>query len=332
MDRRLHAIADSLAGDVRSGAAEMMGTVLDGILAIPDDDAAAIPTREWEDFAVAMHRGKPSIAPVFNIANSIMLLAEEGASGLARLREVLTEMKKMEKRSGPLIAEEAARSVKGDWIMTTSYSSTVAKALLALSERRSVKVTITESAPGAEGRQFARLLSEHMDCEIIYDSTIFARMADVDAAITGADSMTGGGLINKVGTRALAEAARSAGVPAYALCGWSKVCPVILSDLMVRDEVIGERLSEHIQVFESTPLDLFAEAITDRGTMTPPHLRTAIKSGRVARGWSARGLIRAPPPESISRTSALWPLQGRRPRTGSTLCNRRSARPPPFRL
>lgn len=296
MDRRLKDIVDRLDGDVQSGAAELMNVVLDSILAVPDADIAAIPAGEWEDFAAAMHRIKPSIAPIFNIANSIMLLAEEGPAGLPRLHATLADMREREKRSGPLIAAGALRDIKGDWLMTTSYSSTVYKTLLALSEDRPIKVTVAESAPGKEGMQFAKLLSEHIECEVIYDSTVFARMADVDGAITGADSIAGSGLINKVGTRALTEAARAYQVPAYAVCGWNKVCPVELSDLVIKDDISGERLTEHVQIFESTPLELFRSIITDRGTMSPEKLNKKLKADGVAKGWYFRGILQPPAP------------------------------------
>lgn len=271
-----------------------MISVLDSILEMPDAAIAAVPAKEREDFAAALHEGRPSIAPVFNIANSIMLPAE--GEGMPRVREVLTGLRERESRSAPLIAGEALRETKGDWLMTTSYSSTVRHALLAISEVRPIKVTVAGSAPGAEGRQFARLLSEHMECEVVPDPTVFARMAEVDGAVAGADAITASGLINKVGTGALAEAARVHGVPAYAVCGWSKVCPAELSDLAAKDTVPGARPVEHLQVFERTLLELFGSIITDRGAMGPAELRAALKEGGAARGWCSRGLLRPPTP------------------------------------
>lgn len=295
MDPRLREIAETLANDNNSGASEMMSAVLNSLLAIPDDDMADIPAGEWEDFAVALYRGKPSIAPVFNVANTIMIQMERGAHGGSLLHDVLLELMERERRSGVRIAELASEHIEGDWLMTTSYSGTVAQVLRALSKDRPIKVTVAEASPGGEGRQFAKLLSEHLiDAEIIYDSTIFARIEDTDGAITGADSVTQSGLVNKVGTRVLAEAAVANDLPVTAVCGWSKISPVVLSDLVVRTNTLGSRLSEHAQVFESTPLDLISHIVTDQGMLSAADLRMELGIQKVARAWYSRGVLKRP--------------------------------------
>jgi translation initiation factor 2B subunit (eIF-2B alpha/beta/delta family) len=292
MDPRLSEIAETLAEDGTSGASEMHASILNSLLAISDDDLAEIPTSEWEDFSISIYRSKPSIAPVFNIANSIMLRLEQGDRDGSPLHDVLVDMLEKERKSGARIAEHAARSIKGRWFMTTSYSATVAQVLRGLAKDRRIKVTVAESTPGGEGRQFAKLLSEQgMEVELIYDSTVFARMGLVDGAIVGADSVTASGLVNKVGTRALAEAARAEDIDAYAVCGWSKICPVVLSNLGVKTETLGKRLTEHVQVFESSPLELFSSIITDQGVLSSADLRMELKVRKVARSWYTRGVI-----------------------------------------
>jgi translation initiation factor 2B subunit (eIF-2B alpha/beta/delta family) len=292
MDPRLSDIAETLAEDGTSGASEMHASILNSLLAISDEDLAEIPASEWEDFSVSIYRSKPSIAPVFNIANSIMLRLEQGDRDDSPLHDILMDMLEKERKSGTRIAEHATKAIKGRWFMTTSYSATVAQVLKGLAKDRKIKVTVAESTPGGEGRQFAKLLSEQgMEVEVIYDSTVFARMGLVDGAIVGADSVTAWGLVNKVGTRALAEAARAEDLDAYAVCGWSKICPVVLSNLGVKTETLGKRLTEHVQVFESSPLELFSSIITDQGELSSADLRMELKVRKVARSWYTRGVI-----------------------------------------
>lgn len=292
MDPRLSEIAETLASDAASGASEMHASILNSLLAISEQELSAIPGSDWEDFAVSIYHAKPSIAPVFNIANTIMLMMEQGAKGGGTLRLTLLEMLERERKSATRIAEHAARIVKGRWFMTTSYSATVAQVLKAMSKTRRLKVSVAESAPGGEGRQFAKLLADQgMEVEVIYDSTVFARMEHLDGAIVGADSVTASGLVNKVGTRALAEAARAHDLDAYAVCGWSKICPVVLSDLSVSTNNLGKRLTEHVQVFESAPLDLFSHIITDQGNLSSADLRMELKVRKVARAWYSRGVL-----------------------------------------
>jgi translation initiation factor eIF-2B subunit delta len=291
MDPRLRDIVDALSTDAQSGASEMLNAVINALMAIPDHEVRDIPPGEWEEFALRLHLAKPAVAPVFNVANTILLEMENG--GQEALRPALMEMLEQERRSGVRIAEAAVRHVRGRWLVTSSYSSSVSQALRALAKARPLRVTVAESLPGGEGRLFARSLSEAgIETEVIHDSTVFARMAEADGAITGADSLTPDGLVNKVGTRPLAEAARASDRPAYAVCGWSKACPVVLTDLTVTRKEVGLRLSEHVQVFESTPLDLFTSLITDRGPMTPRDLRMELGVSKVAAAWSAHGLFR----------------------------------------
>lgn len=295
MDPRLCEIIDSLASDMSSGASEMLSSVLNSLLAIPDDELASIPVSEWEEFAIRVHKAKPSIAPLFNVANAIMLQVEHGSHGSCLIRDTLMEMLDRERRSSTRIAELATKMVKGEWLVTTSYSSTVGQVLKTLHRSRPLRVTVAEASPGGEGRLFAKKLSElGMECEVIHDSTLFARMAEADGAITGADSLTPTGLVNKVGTRVLVEAARAHELPAHAVCGWSKTCPVVLSDLIVSRKELGPRLSEHVQVFESSPLELFTTILTDQGPLSPSDLRMELGVRKIARGWYSRGVLTKP--------------------------------------
>ncbi len=290
MDQRLRDIAETMARDGHSGASEMMVSTLSRLLSIPPDRFSTITASDWEEFAIALHRAKPTIATLFNIANAILLDLERG--GHAAIRDTIKGMLQRESDSGQRITALASEPIAGDRIMTTSYSSTVAQVLTALAKVRDIRVTVAEAVPGGEGRQFARLLSKQgMKVEVIHDSTVFARMDAMDATVVGADSVTRWGLVNKVGTRAVAEAARACSIPSHAVCGWSKISPVVLSDLVVSEGVLEENLTEHVQVFESTPLDLFTDLITDQGVLSPAELARELQSNGAARAWYARGVL-----------------------------------------
>lgn len=292
MDHRLRDIADTLAKDGNSGASEMMASALNDLLAIPEDTIVSIPPTDWEEFAIALHRAKPSIAPLFNIANTILILAEKGTDGIGLLHGAIMDLRERERKSGLRITDLSVETIKGERLMTTSYSSTVAQVLKALAKDRQIKVTVAEALPGGEGRQFARILSEHgLQVEMIHDSTVFSRMAEIDAVLVGADSVTMSGLVNKIGTRAIVEAARVFGVDAYAVCGWSKISPVTLSDLITSENEVEPNLMEFVQVFESTPLELFTYLITDQRLLAPADLKQELQGSRIAQAWLARNVL-----------------------------------------
>ncbi len=295
MDHRLRDIAESLARDGNSGASEMMASTLNDLLAIPEDTIVSIPPSDWEDFAIALHRAKPSIAPLFNIANTILLLSEKGKDGIDLLYGAIMDLREKERKSGLRITDLSVETIKGEHLMTTSYSSTVAQVLKALAKDRLFKVTVAEALPGGEGRQFAKILSEHgLHVEIIHDSTVFSRMAGMDTVLVGADSVTQSGLVNKIGTRAIAEAAKVFDVDAYAVCGWSKISPVTLSDLITYENEVEANLTEFVQVFESTPLELFKYLITDQKLLAPADLKQELQGSRIAKTWHTRNVFSDP--------------------------------------
>jgi translation initiation factor 2B subunit (eIF-2B alpha/beta/delta family) len=287
MDPRLQAIASAVASDAHSGASEMLTKAAGSILALPED-VYALPSSEWTAFGIELHRGKPSIATLFNLANVIMLEAEAGPEGVRGIRRAVEDLMERERRSVTEMARTAAEAIDADWIITTSYSSTVSAILGSIASRRSLRVTVAESFPGGEGRQFAhRLWDMGIESEIIPDSNVFARAARADCALTGADSLTPQGLVNKVGTRALVEAARCHDRPAYGACGQSKFSPVALTDMVVAESTASDGPSERSQVFESTPLERFTRIITEDGIFTPGGLEELLQGRRLASGWSS---------------------------------------------
>lgn len=262
MNQQLRRVVELVSGDIHSGASEMAVKTLREIINI--DSLDGISEKEWKEFALELHHGKPCMAPIFNIANSIMIHASEGSSSVTKqLRRIL----KQEEESTDLLIR-ASKNIRGNVFLTTTYSSTVLKVLNEISKTREIKVIATESAPGKEGRLFASLVSAFADCKLIHDSTIFAVAPEADCFLTGADSIIPKGVVNKVGTRTAAEASRVYGIEASVICSSLKLCPVNLSDLIVSRKING-RLEEYNQIFDISSLNLFSKVITDLDSFSP---------------------------------------------------------------
>lgn len=271
----------------------MLFNAATSILALPEKELKAIPASEWVEFGILLHKAKPTIATLFNLSNAIMV-EEERSGGVRDISSVVANMMERERLSVTLIARTAGNVIDAKWIVTSSYSSTVSRALEEIASRRPLRVTVAESLPGGEGRQFAERLSEKgISVELVPDTNVFARMSNADCAITGADSVTPDGLVNKIGTRALVEAARCCGRPAYAVCSLSKASPVVLSDMIVSQRMLTERLSERTQIFESTPLELLSSVITESGIYAPDDLLVQLRGLKMAAAWSSIGLERS---------------------------------------
>jgi methylthioribose-1-phosphate isomerase len=116
---------------------------------------------------------------------------------------------------------------------------------------------------------------------VLVDSAAATLMqrGEIDLVIVGADRIAANGdVANKVGTYALAIAARHHGVPFYVAAPSSTVDPDTLSGSRIHieqrsaDEVLraGSGVDVYNPAFDVTPAGLITAIITDRGVHTPP--------------------------------------------------------------
>jgi len=288
MKRSLADVSEKVRNDTMSGASEILVSVLNDLR----DQVAGADRLDREDlkmFALSLHRSKPVMAPIFNLSNSILCLIEDSPREKIPstvLLSLFTRILREEESSNPSIAELANRQIEASRIITMSYSSTVLSALKAMGKDRKLSVTVAESRPGGEGRRTAKIISScGVKTELIPDSLVPSRAKDADAALVGADAVTTEGVVNKVGTYALALAAMDHEVPAYVLCSWSKLCPMMFEGPGSVERRLGKNLLKSSQIFESTPLDYFHGFVTDRGVLRPMDVRSKLKDYRKALAW-----------------------------------------------
>lgn len=126
-------------------------------------------------------------------------------------------------RAAKAIAIMLAPDIAGT-VMTHSASGTVLEALTHTPPER---VICTISEPGSEGRRLAaELKSCGIKVELIADAEGPEAVEGSDLLLLGADTVfRDGSLVNKVGTRAIASAARRAGVPVFVACETFKLAP-----------------------------------------------------------------------------------------------------------
>lgn len=194
-----------------------------------------------------------------------------------------------------LLADDALR------VATLSRSGTVLTALRAVAASASLSVVVGESRPAREGVDAAeRLVAEGVDVTLATDAalpTLLAGGADlavdappVDCVLVGADAvLADGSVVNKVGTRSVALAARRVDVPVYAATASAKV----RSDTRVH----GERatpalydgdaaLPECNPLFERTPPDLVTAVVTELGALDTAGVRSVAADHREWERWA----------------------------------------------
>ena len=217
--------------DRTSGASELAREALQMM-----DEAASrgISARRLAQLANRLAAAHPAMGAVWNAAH-------------ARDRKAFAHLLKR----GPGQAARALRKLlpRRSRVVTLSYSSTVLAAL----SRRDLTVVVAESLPGREGRTTAqRLRKAGVRAEVIRDAELARALEAADAAVVGADAVTPTLVINKVGTRLLALAARHVNVPCYVVADRSKCVP--------RSWTVPD-FDDH-PLFEATPRRLVTDIVT----------------------------------------------------------------------
>ena len=180
-------------------------------------------------------------------------------------------------------------------LATGGMGTALAPLYLAHERRRPVHVLVPETRPLLQGSRLTawELTRAGIPCTVIGDSMIASRFrrGDVTAAFVGADRIArNGDFANKIGTYALALAARTHGVPLYVLAPTSTIDPATADGASIpieergADEVAGYRghraAPDGVMVwnpaFDMTPAQLVTAFVTDRGVVPPAELGRVI--------------------------------------------------------
>ena len=215
-------------------------------------------------------KGQPSMAPMLNLANNLLLALEEGWD---RVREfVEAELEGYERKMEAVVECALAQLSSYGRFATTSYSSTLLHLFRRLGAERKALLFVARGAPVPYGLRLADGLKEWVETVITTDALLPFVVRKVDAVVVGADSVDENGVVNGAGTFSLALAARWFEKPFYVVCSTEKFLPSLLSRYhVVREEEYPEELSSghrvEYHIFDVTPVELVTGFITERGFM-----------------------------------------------------------------
>lgn len=278
-----------IACDNTAGAAELLRRAADvySLLAEERSNSACSSVehaiRKVIEASVALLGAQPGMAPLARLASA----AVEAAIGCSREDEVFNHAQAAAQtfalratRAGEAASAHAAELVPdGSRVLTHSRSSTVLLAFkLALTAGKHLTVIATESRPMMEGRTLAAELSrEGISVVLIADAAAAQGIEQADFVLLGADRVTTSDVVNKIGTRLIALAAREAGKPVHVVCDTSKFIGStegFQNEWLRHDRFeLWSDAPDEIEVlntyFETTPLFLFNSIITELGTTRP---------------------------------------------------------------
>ncbi|MEM2752670.1 MAG: hypothetical protein QXI94_06255 [Sulfolobales archaeon] len=206
--------------------------------------------------------------------------------------EIVREVENYVARARDTASELASRRIEdGDTIMTHSYSTTVLKAVTRALERGlKLSVYVTESRPGGEGKLTASYLGRRgIKTFLVVDSAVRYVMKNVDKVVVSAEAIAANGaVVNKVGTSALALAAKEARVRVYVVSGLYKFgTETVFGELVTIEEMdkpslvipterigeltplLGKSLYVRTPLYDVTPPEYIDAIVTERGLIAP---------------------------------------------------------------
>ena len=215
-------LVDKIRADNTSGAVELARMAAIAVLEWTED-TASMPLHPWIEelsgFVSRLYMAQPAMAPLFNLVNDILLAVgsppvQEALQPYVRrvAQAFLDQLTHMHER---LIRVALELLPPGARILTCSYSSTILGVLLEAHARQRLSVVFCpESRPMLEGQRLSQALSRAgIAVELGVDAAIVTFAERADMALVGADSITVGGVVNKLGTTSVALACRHAGIP-----------------------------------------------------------------------------------------------------------------------
>lgn len=302
-EERLRALVAPLRSDVMSGAATVAKTAAE----VMRRAAIRLPARSIEELrwwlgeaGLKVLDAQPVMAPLVLLVRNVLAAAAEAAGledGRHAAASAAEEFRtRLESRSRA-VAEQAAEVLLGRrTVATTSSSSTVRAALLLGDDARSRTIVCFESRPMQEGRALARALAE-AGVQVLFavDAAAHSLVPACEVVLMGTDSIGDRGVVNKIGSAALAQAAGRHGVPVYVLADESKILPRGFPQT-VDDDRPGEevwRPQPRVRVwnryFEVVPMEDVTGVVTETGVLDAAgleRLRQRVEFPEALRRWT----------------------------------------------
>ncbi len=252
----------------------------------------------------ALIRAQPAMAPLVNLVNEVLWKIDQ-CDTLRAVRLMIADVARDFKRRLRVHEVAIAEAVlpiiaEGTCIVTNSRSTTVRAALLhAQRAGRRFRVICAEGRPGYEGRTMAAELAEAgIPVTLVIDALAISDVTRGQTVLIGADHLSINGLVNKVGTYALAVNAQTHQIPMYALCSSEKFLPpdyTAPSQINRPEDQIWDTPPAGVAIenyyFDRTPLVCISGVVTERGIMTSTvidgwlaamHLHPALKAANAS--------------------------------------------------
>ncbi len=284
--------ADNVRGstELASALIALLSIVGESGESLPADDVKSLVRRVTED-ALQSHR---AMATIFNVSNNLLFLIERMSNRdeiLAAILSYCTKVREGMASARESIAENGATIIRDGMTVAVHSRSSAVEDLLRRAHTQGTKFNVLcfESRPMMEGTLLAAALAEEgIEVALAVDAAMFSLVSRMNLVLVGADGITSDGIVNKIGTHALALAARHSEIDSYACFSMDKVFPKNYRPAIERrrdPREVTDPLISGVEIvneyFEVTPLSYFTGFITDLGILDEPSLRKNIDSREI---------------------------------------------------
>ena len=271
---------DTLAQDRVHGASALGRSALELMSASAEIEAATAEEVFCNLLFTAskLRSVQPAMANVRNLVGMLLYRANqiEYSVSAAEYGQIVRALVEEIAQYSSDASEDAARNAvamlpEDGHVLTHSHSSTVFRTLeLGMKSGRHFNVYATESYPGMEGKQLAKVLIDvGVPVKLIADSAVDSVLQDMDIVLVGADSvLTDGSLLHKVGTRGIAAAAHERDIPFYSACETAKFSTA---------DFLGEPVQTSNDLFDVTPSQYVSKYVTETGALEPREAENRIR-------------------------------------------------------
>jgi translation initiation factor 2B subunit (eIF-2B alpha/beta/delta family) len=289
----INQLLQRLQADNTSGAMRLLELAIDILEGFADQPSFQGHTdfrSALEALTRAIIAAQPSMAPMVNLAQQVLQACpEEALAAQQRLRQALVTFRHQARRSTEALCRQALAVLPPQaTILTYSNSGTVIAALQHAHDHGRVhRVILSESRPTFDGRPQALALHAHgIEVEYGIDMALFEHLPEAQVVLVGADAVFPHGVVNKLGTHALAQTAQLHHIPIFSLCTTSKFLPAAAAPLLHLADHPGDEvwpdapagLRIRNRYFDTTPLALFSGIVSENGIYVPAALRTHLQS------------------------------------------------------
>jgi len=282
LDKRLERIFEEVRLDSVSGASAIVGSVCERVLEVVTSKSPPTPA-DLRGFAVGLVTAQPNMAPMWNLANSIL----HAGADATELRKTLKATAEHHRKAHELIGRGTAKVLAGKTVVTNSSSRAVLSALTFAARISKPVVRVAESRPQREGLLLADQLSMlGIPVEVFADAALGSATVGADVALAGVDAITDKSVIAKIGFSHLMLSAREVGLSRVILGDSTKFAPIHFSE-DPRDplEVVEEScrgITVINRYFEETSLDIVDMVITESAKLRPEEAAAKASKIRLA--------------------------------------------------